>query len=153
MTNLTVSAIAVALKTRQGALAEYAVVPAISVAKRPSNIDAIKASGLAVVGLTAYQSMFHDARLEPGQTVFINGGSTSVGLFAIQIAKARGIKVVVSASAKNEELVRKMGADEVCCPFIARRYGADDLFSLLIIRRSHYTNTLHPTRPHQNSTP
>ncbi|KAG9226018.1 hypothetical protein CCMSSC00406_0009115 [Pleurotus cornucopiae] len=104
--------VSVALKTRQGALAEYAVVPAISVAKRPSNIDAIKASGLAVVGLTAYQSMFHDARLEPGQTVFINGGSTSVGLFAIQIAKARGIKVVVGASAKNEELVRKMGADE-----------------------------------------
>ncbi len=83
-------------------------------AKRPSNIDAIEASGLAVAGLSAYQAMFHDAHLEAGQTVFINGGSTSVGLFAIQIAKARGIRVVTSASAKKEELVRKMGADEVC---------------------------------------
>ncbi|KAF4578559.1 hypothetical protein EYR36_000366 [Pleurotus pulmonarius] len=104
--------VSVALGTKQGTLAEYVLVPAISVAKRPSNIDVIEASGLAVAGLSAYQSMFHDAHLEAGQTVFINGGSTSVGLFAIQIAKARGIRVVTSASAKKEELVRKMGADE-----------------------------------------
>jgi NADPH:quinone reductase-like Zn-dependent oxidoreductase len=45
--------------------------------------------------------------------VFINGGSSSVGAFAIQIAKAKGINVVASASAKNEELVRSLGADEV----------------------------------------
>ncbi|KAF4578555.1 hypothetical protein EYR36_000362 [Pleurotus pulmonarius] len=100
------------LKSRQGALAEYALVPDISVTKRPSNIDAIHASGLTLAGLTAWQSLFECAHLEAGQTVFIYGASTAVGLFAVQIAKARGIKVVASASGKNEELVKKMGADE-----------------------------------------
>lgn len=63
--------------------------------------------------MTGYQALFQVAKLEAGQTVFINGGSTSVGAFAIIFAKARGIKVVASASGKNEAFVRKMGADEV----------------------------------------
>lgn len=54
------------------------------------------------------------AKLEEGQTLFINGGSTSVGAYAIQLAKLRGAKVVVTASWRNEEFVRKLGADEVC---------------------------------------
>ncbi|KAJ8699506.1 hypothetical protein PTI98_002616 [Pleurotus ostreatus] len=103
--------VSITLKTRQGTLAEYALVPDICVTKRPSNIDVIHAFGLTLAGLTAWQSL-NCTRLEAGQTVFIYGGSTAVGLFAIQIAKARGIKVVASASGKNEELVKKMGADE-----------------------------------------
>ncbi|TBU35309.1 NAD(P)-binding protein [Dichomitus squalens] len=51
-------------------------------------------------------------RLEAGQSVFINGGSTAVGSFAIQLAKAKGAHVAVSASGKNEEYVRNLGADE-----------------------------------------
>ncbi|KDQ33856.1 hypothetical protein PLEOSDRAFT_1033378 [Pleurotus ostreatus PC15] len=103
--------VSITLKTRQGTLAEYALVPDICVTKRPSNIDPIHASGLTLAGLTAWQSL-NCTHLEAGQTLLIYGGSTAVGLFAIQIAKARGIKVVASASGKNEELVRKMGADD-----------------------------------------
>ncbi|KAF4608955.1 hypothetical protein EYR40_001308 [Pleurotus pulmonarius] len=99
-------------KTKQGTLAEYVLISGTCVTKRPSNVDAIHAAGLTLTGLTAYQCLFTDAQLQAGQTVFIYGGSTSVGLFAIQIAKARGIKVVASASGRNEELVKKMGADE-----------------------------------------
>jgi NADPH:quinone reductase-like Zn-dependent oxidoreductase len=55
----------------------------------------------------------HQAKLEEGQCIFINGGSSSVGAFAIQIAKAKGCKVYASASGKNEEFVRGLGADEV----------------------------------------
>ncbi len=95
-------------------MAEYVLISGTCVTKRPSNVDAIHAAGLTLTGLTAYQCLFTDAQLQAGQTVFIYGGSTSVGLFAIQIAKARGIKVVASASGRNEELVKKMGADEVC---------------------------------------
>ncbi|KAF9501287.1 NAD(P)-binding protein [Pleurotus eryngii] len=102
----------IAMKTRQGTLAEYALVPDICVTERPSNIDAIHASGLTLAGLTAWQSLFEYAHLKAGQTVFVYGASTAVGLFAIQIAKARGIKVVASASGRNEELVKKTGADE-----------------------------------------
>ncbi|KDQ33589.1 hypothetical protein PLEOSDRAFT_1099549 [Pleurotus ostreatus PC15] len=99
-------------KSRQGSLSEYAVVPAAAVALRPPTIDVSNAAGIALAGLTAYQALFKDAGLEPGQKVFINGGSTAVGLFAIQIAKAHGMTVVASASSRNEGLVKEMGADE-----------------------------------------
>lgn len=46
-------------------------------------------------------------------SVFVNGGSSSVGAFAIQIAKAKGATVWASASGKNEQFVRSLGADEV----------------------------------------
>lgn len=67
--------------------------------------------------MTSYQAIIHIGKLEPEQTVFINSGSTSVGAFAIQIAKAKGARVVATASGENEVFVRKMGADEVKIPF------------------------------------
>lgn len=63
--------------------------------------------------MTAYQALVDVGGLQPEQSVFVNGGSTAVGSFAIQIAKAVGCKVTASASAKNEEYVRSLGADEV----------------------------------------
>ena len=53
------------------------------------------------------------AKLEEGQTLFVNGGSTAVGAYAIQLAKLKGAKVVATASGKNEGYVRGLGADEV----------------------------------------
>lgn len=49
--------------------------------------------------------------------VFINGGSSAVGIFAIQIAKAKGATVWATASGKNEALVRSLGAEEVSSIF------------------------------------
>ncbi|PPQ72092.1 hypothetical protein CVT24_008379 [Panaeolus cyanescens] len=100
------------LKTRQGALAEYARIPADHLMLRPPNVTPVEASGLTLAGITSYQALFHIGKLEAHQTIFINGGSTSVGAFAIQLAKARGAKVVATASSRNEEFVRRMGADE-----------------------------------------
>lgn len=100
-------------RSRQGSLASYAFVPAANVVHRPSNISPLEAAGITLAGLTAYQALFEVAKLEPGQTIFINGGSTSVGAYAIQLAKARGSTVVASASGKNEQFVRDLGADEV----------------------------------------
>lgn len=62
--------------------------------------------------MTALQTL-NQAGLEQGQTLFVNGGSTAVGAWAIQLAKIRGCKVVATASGKNEDYVKKMGADEV----------------------------------------
>lgn len=100
-------------KTGYGALGEYTTVPADYIARRPPNVTPIEAAGITLTSVTAYRALFTSCELEAGQTVFINGGSTAVGIFAIQIAKAKGIRVVVSASARNEEFVRKLGADEV----------------------------------------
>ncbi|EIM82590.1 NAD-P-binding protein [Stereum hirsutum FP-91666 SS1] len=99
-------------KTKEGALCEYIVVPAENITLRPSNITPTQASGISLTGMTAYQAIFQDGKLKAGQTLFVNGGSTSVGAFAIIFAKSRGIKVVASASGKNEAFVRRMGADE-----------------------------------------
>lgn len=82
--------------------------------KRPSNITPIEAAGISLTALTAYQAIHHIAKAEPDQTVFVNGGSSATGAFAIQIAKAKGARVVATASAKNEQVIRELGADEVC---------------------------------------
>ena len=101
------------MKTRAGVLAQYARVPAENVVPIPPELTPVQASGISLAGITAYQALFDTAGLQPEQSVFVNGGSTAVGAFAIQFAKAIGCKVAASASAKNEAFVRGLGADEV----------------------------------------
>jgi|SRR5882762_2886153 NADPH:quinone reductase-like Zn-dependent oxidoreductase len=100
-------------RIRQGALNQYTRLPASSIAPLPSNISFTQGSGFALAGVTALQALVDCGNVQEGQSVFINGGSSSVGAFAIQIAKAKGCKVVASASGGNEELVRGLGADDV----------------------------------------
>ncbi|KAJ7255798.1 hypothetical protein B0H12DRAFT_1112914 [Mycena haematopus] len=94
-----------------GAMAEYVVLPASSLVLQPPNVTPIEAAGFPLVLLTANEAMT-SLNLQPGQTVFINGGSSSVGLSAIQIAKSMGCTVVATASARNEELLLSLGVDE-----------------------------------------
>ncbi|KAI0335216.1 NAD-P-binding protein [Cubamyces sp. BRFM 1775] len=104
--------VGLSISTGQGALAQYTRLPAANLTRRPSNVTATQASGFGIAGLTAYQALVDVARLKEGQWVFVNGGSTAVGAFAIMIAKALGARVGASASGKNEEYVRGLGADE-----------------------------------------
>jgi NADPH:quinone reductase-like Zn-dependent oxidoreductase len=62
-------------------------------------------------GSTAWQVLVDEAKLGAGQTVLIHGGSGGVGHFAIQIAKARGAKVIATASTANQDFIKQMGAD------------------------------------------
>jgi len=107
------------VKTGLGALSEYTKLPAANVVLKPSNVSAIEACGIPLAGETALQALVDIGKLEAGQTVFINGGSSAVGIYAIYIAKALGAKVVTSASSRNEELCRTSGADEVGAYFPA----------------------------------
>lgn len=109
--SLTASS-ALSIKTGQGALAQFVRLPADHLVIRPHNVTPVQAAGLSLAGLTAYQILHKIAEIEPEQTVFINGGSTAVGAFAIQMAKAAGAKVIATASAKNEDFVLGLGADE-----------------------------------------
>ncbi|KAJ7039764.1 hypothetical protein C8F04DRAFT_1084745 [Mycena alexandri] len=95
-----------------GTLAEYVVLPSSSLAVMPPNVSAVEAAGLGVVGVTAYQALVEKLKVESGQTVFINGGSSGIGLVAIQIAKSMGCKVVATASAKNKDILLSLGVDE-----------------------------------------
>ena len=106
-------------KNGQGALAQYAYVPIKSTIHRPESISPNEASGIAIVAMTAYAAVYQIGKLEAGQRIFINGGSTSVGIYAIQLAKALGCRVYASASGKNEEFLKDLGVDEVRVPHLS----------------------------------
>ena len=99
---------------RTGALAEYitaredrAVVP------KPANLSFEQVAAVPVAGLTALQGLRDSGKVQPGQSVLINGASGGVGTFAVQIAKSLGATVTGVCSTRNLELVRSLGADRV----------------------------------------
>ncbi|KAG8709048.1 hypothetical protein FRC09_000899 [Ceratobasidium sp. 395] len=105
--------------TDRGAFAQYTKAQADLVWKfSPS---AISFDGAAAVGCalwTAVQALYHRIGLaEPfapstkGEWILIHGGSTSLGLFSVQLAKLSGYKVVTTVSQKNSELLKSLGAD------------------------------------------
>ena len=55
-----------------------------------------EAAGVALVGITAHAGLFRCARLEAGETVFVNGGTGGVGSMVVQMAKAVGAKVIAT---------------------------------------------------------
>ncbi|KZT51770.1 NAD(P)-binding protein [Calocera cornea HHB12733] len=101
------------MKTGWGSMQEYAIVPAEALVLKPKNIDFKTAAGVALAGQTAYEALFQIGKLEAGQRVFINGGSSSVGTIAIQLAKNAGARVDCSASTRNIEYCKGYGADQV----------------------------------------
>src|SRR5213593_981665 len=97
--------------TKGGGYAEYAAASEAEAAAKPKSISFVEAAGVPVVALTAWQALIDTAKLSAGQTVLIHGGSGGVGSFAIQIAKARGAKVIATASTANQDLLKQLGAD------------------------------------------
>lgn len=114
---------AVQRNTHQGALSQYVSLPASQLVPKPSNQPFSAAAGIPTAGQTALQALRlagfdvlryqreHNEGTTP-KTIFVNGGSTSVGIYTIQIAKSMGLRVVASASGRNEAFVRGLGADE-----------------------------------------
>ena len=98
---------------RDGSCAEYAVLPAASVAVLPDEIDFVRAAALPIAGGTALQALVDEARLDAGQRVLIVGAAGGVGHFAVQLAKHVGAHVVAVCGAGNAAFVRDLGADEV----------------------------------------
>lgn len=96
-----------------GGYAEYAVVPAAALAKKPAKADFKESAATPLAALTAWQALFDKAKLQPGQTVLIHGAAGGVGHFAVQFAAAKGAKVIATASAQNAEFVRGLGAATV----------------------------------------
>ena len=94
-----------------GGYAQYAVVPEGDAAPKPKSLTYVEAGAVPIVALTAWQALIDTAKLNAGQTVLIHGGSGGVGTFAIQIAKARGAKVIATASTANQDLLKQLGTD------------------------------------------
>ena len=96
---------------RGGGYAEYTVANEKEAAFKPNSLTFEEAAATPIVALTAWQALIDTAKLNAGQTVLIHGGSGGVGTFAIQIAKARGAKVLATASTPNQDLIKQLGAD------------------------------------------
>ena len=94
-----------------GGYADYAVATEGEAAAKPKSITFVEAAGVPLAALTAWQALIDTAKLSAGQTVLIHGGSGGVGSFAIQIAKARGAKVIATASTPNQDLLKQLGSD------------------------------------------
>lgn len=95
-----------------GAFAEYAAIHADAIGHLPANLDFVTGAAAPLTGLTAYQGIHEELEAKPGETVFIPGGSGSVGQMAIPIAKAMGLKVIVSGNSQARERTLDIGADQ-----------------------------------------
>ena len=98
--------------SRDGAYAQYVVVPVTDVAFKPATLDDLQSAALPHVTLTAWQALFELADLQPGQTILIHGAGGGVGHMAVQLARWRGAKVIGTGS-RNLDFVRELGADRV----------------------------------------
>jgi NADPH:quinone reductase-like Zn-dependent oxidoreductase len=98
---------------RDGAQAERCVARAADVAAKPRSVDHVAAAVVPISALTAWQGLIERARLAPGERVLVHGAAGGVGMFAVQIARWRGARVVGTASAHNLALVRELGAEQV----------------------------------------
>jgi NADPH:quinone reductase-like Zn-dependent oxidoreductase len=96
-----------------GALAEYVVVAQDRVAPKPARLSMVEAAAYPLVGLTAWDGLVGTGAVKAGERVLIQGGAGGVGSMAIQIAKARGAYVITTASGRNHDFVKSLGADEV----------------------------------------
>ena len=96
-----------------GAQAEYCVAAASAIARKPKSLNHAEAATVPISALTAWQGLFEKTNLERGQRVLIHGAAGGVGMFAVQLARWRGGRVVATASSGNLDFVRALGADQV----------------------------------------
>lgn len=95
-----------------GGYAEYGVAAAALCLPVPKGLSVLEAASLPETLFTVWQNLFHIARLQPGETLLVQGGSSGIGVAAIQMAKAQGARVIVTA-----------GSDAKCAACI--ELGAD----------------------------
>jgi NADPH:quinone reductase-like Zn-dependent oxidoreductase len=96
----------------QGGYAQYAIAKENEAALKPKTISFEEAAAVPLAATTAWEALIDTGHLEKGQTVLVQGGSGGVGHFAVQIAKARGAKVIATASTANQDLLKQLGVDE-----------------------------------------
>jgi NADPH:quinone reductase-like Zn-dependent oxidoreductase len=95
-----------------GTFAEYTTVPEGYLAPKPPSLSFEEAAAIPLCGLTAHQSL-EALGLRGGETLFLDGGAGGVGHLTIQLAVARGARVIATASGRNQDFLRELGAEPV----------------------------------------
>lgn len=107
---------------RQGTFAEYAAVEERWLYPLPAGVAETDAAAAALVGITAHLGLFRCGKLQPGETVFVNGGTGGVGSMVVQMARAVNARVITTVgSAEKADLCKRWGADLVI------NYRTDDV--------------------------
>jgi len=98
---------------KQSAFAEYVATKENYITHKPGNLSLKESAGIPLASLTAWQALFDHGQLKAGQKAVIHAGAGGVGLFALQFAKWRGAYVIATASERNIDFLKSVGADEV----------------------------------------
>ncbi len=98
---------------RANCYAEYVVAGSREVARVPDGITDVEAGGFPLAALTAWQAVVDTLHISQGERILVHAASGGVGHLAVQIAAARGAEVWATASAKNHDMVRELGADHL----------------------------------------
>lgn len=98
---------------RIGTFAERIAVDESDLSLAPTTISPVEAASLPLVALTAWQALVVKGNVKPGQRVLVHAGAGGVGSITIQLAKHLGAQVATTASEKNADFVRDLGADVV----------------------------------------
>ena len=98
---------------RDGAAAEYVVVPAADLAIRPTAVSHVISAALPLAGLTAWQALTTHARMQPGEKVLVLGGTGGVGALTTQVAHLLGAEVTATIRSDATDLLLGLGADHV----------------------------------------
>lgn len=99
---------------RNGSYAEYMAIPASSLLHLPDNVSFEDAACLPVAGLTAYHAVKSVADLQKGDTFFIWGGTSGVGIIAIQLARSIGAEIFATAGYEHKiSHLKKMNIDHI----------------------------------------
>lgn len=113
------------MQTKGGTWAEFAVVDSSSSVRRmPAALDFTEAAALPVAGGTSLRALAALHHIPFGASLFIAGGSGAIGSLTIQIARQRGWRVGASASARNHDYMRSLGA-EVAVDYHDERWAAE----------------------------
>jgi putative PIG3 family NAD(P)H quinone oxidoreductase len=95
-----------------GGYAERVVAPAEQVLPVPKGVSLVDAAGLPEVACTVWSNVFLVANIQPGQVLLVHGGSSGIGTMAIQLAKAVGAHVAVTAGSREKlDVCRELGAE------------------------------------------
>ncbi|MCP9950367.1 NADP-dependent oxidoreductase [Actinomadura madurae] len=95
-----------------GTFAQYVAVAADHVAHKPASLDWNRAGGLPLAGMTAQRALDR-LGVGPGEILLVHAASGGVGSFAVQIGRDRGARVIGTASEKNHDYLRELGAEPV----------------------------------------
>jgi NADPH:quinone reductase-like Zn-dependent oxidoreductase len=96
-----------------GATAEYCLARPATIAPKPASLSHVEAASVPIGALTAWQGLIVRAGLSASDRVLIHGGAGAVGIFAIQLARHAGARVITTASARHATFLRDLGAERV----------------------------------------